>query len=82
MDADRTVQPIRLDRLARIALLAALGLLALLALPRAAPAQQGLVTGFSSSYYQSGDAAGRAFWLNRTKLPFSTCRVRTRATRS
>jgi hypothetical protein len=66
LDADRTLQPFRLGRLALVALLAALGLLALLALPSAPPGQQGLVTGFSSSYYLSGDAAGRAFWLDRT----------------
>jgi hypothetical protein len=64
LDADRTLQPFRLGRLARVALLAALGLLALLALPSAAPAQQqGIVTGFSSNYYQSSDPA---FWLDRT----------------
>jgi hypothetical protein len=66
LDVDRTLQPFRLGRLARVALLAALGLLALLALPSAAPAQPGLVTGFSSTYYQDGNAAGRAAWLNRT----------------
>jgi hypothetical protein len=66
LGADRTLQPFRWGRLVRVALLAALGLLALLALPSAAPAQQGLVTGFSSSYYQDGNAAGRAVWLDRT----------------
>jgi hypothetical protein len=65
LGTDRTLQPFGLGRLARVAL-PALGLLALLALPTAAPAQQGLVTGASSSHYQSGDAAGRAFWLDRT----------------
>jgi hypothetical protein len=66
LDADQTLQRFRLGRLALVALLAALGLLALLALPSAAPAQQGLVTGFSSSYYQDDNAARRAFWLGRT----------------
>jgi hypothetical protein len=66
LGTDRTLQPFGLGRLARVALLAALGLLALLALPSAAPAQRGLVTGASSSYYQSGDATTRAFWLDRT----------------
>ena len=46
--------------------LVACGLLAALAVPTTAPAQQGLVTGASSSYYQSGDATARAFWLDRT----------------
>src|SRR4029450_7213659 len=56
LDAHRTLQPFGLGRLARVALLAALGLLALLALPRAAPAQQGLVTGLTGpDQYQSGD---------------------------
>ncbi|MGH2983499.1 MAG: hypothetical protein ACRDK5_04475, partial [Solirubrobacterales bacterium] len=53
-------------RVARVVVLVACGLLAALAFPTTAPAQQGLVTGFSGAHYQSGDAAGRAFWLDRT----------------
>jgi hypothetical protein len=56
-----------LGRLARVALLAALGVLALLALPRAAPAQQGLVTGLTGvDQYQSGNPATSALWFDRT----------------
>jgi RTX calcium-binding nonapeptide repeat (4 copies)/Cellulase (glycosyl hydrolase family 5) len=67
LKADRTLQQFGLGSLARVALLAALGLLALLALPRAAAAQQGLVTGLTGpDQYQSGDPATRAFWFDRT----------------
>jgi len=65
--ADRAHQPFGLGRLGRVALLAALGVLALLALPRAAPAQQGLVTGLTGvDQYQSGNPATSALWFNRT----------------
>ena len=67
MDAHRTLEPFRRGKLARLALLAALGLLALLASPRAAPAQQGLVTGLTGAdQYQSGSPATRALWYDRT----------------
>lgn len=46
--------------------LVACGLLAALAFPTTAPAQRGLVTGASSNYYQSDNAATRALWLDRT----------------
>ncbi len=63
MYADRTVQPFGRGRLAWVALLVALGLLALLALPTAAPAQQGLMTGFSDPFhYQANSASDRAAW--------------------
>src|SRR5918995_1517960 len=66
LDTDRTLQSAAGGRLACVVVLVACGLFAALAFPTTAPAQQGLVTGFSSSYYQSGDATTRAFWLNRT----------------
>jgi hypothetical protein len=66
LDARRTLEPYRLGRLARVAVLAPLVVLALLALPSAAPAQQGLVTGFLGTQYWSSDPAERAFWLDRT----------------
>jgi len=53
-------------RAGRIAVLVACGLLAALAFPSAAPAKRGLVTGFASDQYQSGDPAERALWLDRT----------------
>jgi hypothetical protein len=65
--AGGTLQPFGRGRLARVALLIALGLLALLALPAAAPAQQGLVTGFSDPFhYQANSTSDRAAWMNRT----------------
>ncbi|MFL5515176.1 MAG: hypothetical protein ACJ8DJ_03405, partial [Gemmatimonadales bacterium] len=67
MYEDGTLKPFGRGRLARLAVLIALGLLALLALPSAAPAQQGLVTGFSDPFhYQANSASDRAAWLDRT----------------
>jgi hypothetical protein len=48
-----------------VLVLVACGLLAGLAFSTTAPAQP-LTTGASSAYYQSGNAAQRAFWLDRT----------------
>jgi hypothetical protein len=65
LDSDGTLQFAR-GRVGRVAVLLALGLLAVLTLPTAAHAARGLVTGFASDQYQSGDPAERALWLDRT----------------
>jgi hypothetical protein len=66
LDTDRALQLIAGGKAGRVALLVACGLLAALAFPSAAPAKRGLVTGFGSDQYQSGDPAERALWLDRT----------------
>jgi Cellulase (glycosyl hydrolase family 5) len=69
LHADGTLQRFGRGRLARVALLIALGLLALLALPTAAPAQQGLVTGFSDPFHlQASSTSDRAAWMDRTAV--------------